>query len=309
MSMKKIIFTFLISIFFLNLMAQREVVTTESFKAPFSIETSAKTNDTLYPPSAILPCFDSLTIYGAGPAGYVLGNNSYGDKEKAQKYNFTGDGTVSSVLAYVIAKTTTGNTSVKIYSINPTTKAPSTMLGQSATVALSAVPVNNITIYNFTTPVSFTGNFAASVVLPTGATDTLVVVSTKSGCHSNDSLAWEMQSDGLWYSVETQWGVPPNSLKCDMIILPVVQTVVGMTQMTQDNIMSIFPNPANDYINIAAINNIEKISVFNTMGQLVKSIEPNNNILKLDISDLQSGFYILQVLTEKGMVAKTISVQ
>lgn len=307
--MRKIIFTFLISMFFVSLMAQREVVTTESFKAPFSIETSAKATDTLFPPSALLPCFDSLTIYGAGTAGYVLGNNSYGDKEKAQRYNYTGTGTITSVLTYVIAKTTTGTSSVKIYSIDPATKKPNTMLGQSATVALSAVVVNNVTPFNFTTPVSFTDNFAASVVLPTGATDTLVVVSTKSGCYSNDSLAWEMQSDGLWYSVETQWGASPNNLKCDLVIFPVVQTVVGMTQIAEDNLMSIFPNPAKDIINIASLNTIEKISVFNTMGQLVKQIEPNNNMIKFDVSDLKGGFYVLQVQTVKGIVAKTISIQ
>lgn len=307
--MKKMIFTLLVAVFALNLMAQKDAAVITSFKAPFEVQVGAKTSDTLYPPSAMLPCFDTLTIYGAGPAGYVLGNNSYGDKEKAQKYNYTGTGSVTSVLAYLVAKTATGNASVKIYDINPTTKKPNTMLGQSATVALSAVPAQNLTIFNFTTPVSLSGNFAASVVLPTGTTDTLVVVSTKSGCYSNDSLAWEMQADGNWYSVETQWGVAPNSLKCDMVILPVVQTTVGMTQMTENNIMSIYPNPANDFINIAAINQILKVSVFNTMGQLVNEIVPTDNILKYDVSSLQKGMYILQVLTSEGMVAKTISVQ
>jgi len=306
--MKKITLAIFALFIFGSLMAQREVASSADFKAPFNIS-STKTNDTLYPPSALLPCFDTLTIYGAGAAGYVLGNNSYLDKEKAEKYNYTGSGTISSVLVYAIAKTTTGSSSVKIYDINATTKAPNTMLGQSAAVANSAIVVNNVTPYDFSTAVSFTGSFACSVVLPTGATDTLVVVSTKSGCYSNDSLAWEMQSSGSWFSVETQWGTPPNGLKCDMVILPVVQTVVGMTQISKDNLVSIYPNPANDFISIGAVNKVEKISIYNTVGQLVRLIEPNENVLNINVSDLNNGFYIMQVQTENGIVAKTISIQ
>ena len=306
--MKKITLAIFALFIFGSLMAQREITSSVDFKAPFDI-VSTKTNDTLYPPSALLPCFDTLTIYGAGTAGYVLGNNSYGDKEKAEKYNYTGSATISTVLVYAVAKSTGGSSTVKIYNINAVTKAPNTSLGQSTAVANSAIVVNNVTPYNFTSPVSFTGNFACSVVLPTGATDSLVVVSTKSGCYSSDSLAWEMQSTGTWFSVETQWGVSPNGLKCDMVILPIVQTTVGMTQITQDNLVSIFPNPATDFISIGAVSKIEKISIYNTMGQLVRLIQPNENIMNVNVSDLNNGFYIMQVQTEKGIVSKTISIQ
>jgi len=305
--MKKIIFTFLISILFTGLMAQKEVVELANINAPFSMQ-SVKTNDTLYPASALLPCFDSLTFYG-GTFGYVSGNNSFGDKEKAQKYVNPGSGTISAVLIYALAKTTTGTSSIKIYDINPTTKAPNTMLGESQSVALTAVVVQNLTPYTFTTPVNFTGDFACSVVLPTGATDTLVVVSTKNNCYSNDSLTWEKQADNNWYSFESQWGSGGVGIKIDMVVFPVVQLIVGQTPISEDNLMSIFPNPAQDYINIAAINDIEKVSVYNTMGQLVKLYEPQENIIKLDISDLQKGMYIMQVQTAKGIVAKAINVQ
>ncbi|OPZ98173.1 MAG: hypothetical protein BWY70_01296 [Bacteroidetes bacterium ADurb.Bin408] len=304
--MKKFTLFFFVLLFCANLMAQKEVSSLMNIKAPFN--TGVKTNDTLYPASALLPCFDSLTYYG-GAFGYVSGNNNYGDKEKAQKYVNPGTGTVSSVLVYALAKTTTGTSSVKIYDINPTTKAPNTSLGQSTPVALSAVVVNNVTPYNFTTPVSFNGDFACSVVLPTGATDTLVIVTTKNNCYSNDSLTWEMQSDNLWYSFETQWGLGGVGLKVDMVIFPVVQLALGQTPIAEDNLISIYPNPANDFINIAAVNKVEKVSVYNTMGQLVNVIEPNENIMKYDISNLQTGFYILQVQTAKGIVAKTISKQ
>lgn len=305
--MKKFTLLFAVILFCANLMAQKEVSSLIDIKAPYSI--GVKTNDTLYPASALLPCFDSLTIYGNASFGYVSGSNSFRDKEKAQKYVNPGAGTISSVLVYALAKTTTGTSSVKIYNINPTTKAPNTSLGQSTPVALSAVVVNNVTPYNFTTPVSFTGDFACSVVLPTDTVDTLVVVSTKTNCYSNDSLTWEMQSDNNWYSFVTSWTSGGVGLKIDMVIFPVVQLIVGQTPIAEDNLISIYPNPANDFINVAAVNKVEKISVYNTMGQLVNVIEPNENVMKYDISGLQNGFYIMQVQTAKGMVAKTISKQ
>ncbi len=306
--MKKFIFTFLISLFFTGLMAQQEVIQLATFDAPFSIQTNAKTNDTLNPPSALLPCFDSLTVYG-GTFGYVSGSNSFLDKEKAQKYVNPGSGTISSVLIYALAKSTTGTSTIKIYDINPTTKAPNTLLGESQPVALTAIVAQGLTPYTFTTPVNFTGDFACSVVLPTGATDTLVVVSTKNNCYSNDSLTWEKQADDNWYSFETQWGSGGVGIKIDMVVFPVVQLIVGQTAIAEDNLMSIYPNPAQDFINIAAINGIEKVSIYNTMGQLVKLYEPQSPIIKLDISDLQKGMYFMQVQTVKGIVARTINIQ
>lgn len=44
-------------------------------------------------------------IYSATPSGYVVGTNSYGDKEKAQKYGFTGGTSVSAILVWFAGKT------------------------------------------------------------------------------------------------------------------------------------------------------------------------------------------------------------
>src|SRR4051812_1963800 len=59
--------------------------------------------DTLQPPSFTDTCFTNssqpLTLYTLGGTdGYVFGNNTYGDKEKAEKYNYTGMGTLTGVL-------------------------------------------------------------------------------------------------------------------------------------------------------------------------------------------------------------------
>ncbi|MDD3878111.1 MAG: T9SS type A sorting domain-containing protein [Bacteroidales bacterium] len=307
--MKKITIL-LLALFTVGIVSAQRTFNTETNVLSISTESfvQSKINDTLYPPSALLPCFDSLTIYG-GTFGYVSGSNSFGDKEKAQRYVNPPAGTISSVLVYALAKSTTGTSSVKIYSVDPTTKKPLTMLGQSSNVDLSAVVVNNVTPYNFTTPVSVTADFAASVVLPTGATDTLVVVSTKNGCYSNDSLTWEMQSDNNWYSFVSQWTSGGVGINIDMVIFPVVQTTVGMTDMSADNLISIYPNPANNFVSVASVNVIEVINLYNALGQIVKSYDVQENVYEVNVSELEKGFYYMQVQTNAGIVSKTLIVQ
>ena len=109
--------------------------------------------DTLWPPSFGMPfqCDTAAVYYNwqAPATGYVFGNNSYGELECAQKYYATG--TVNEVLVwYGDAMGTTGSTTVKLYSINPTKKGPSaTVLGTSAAVTTGSISTTLFTSYIF----------------------------------------------------------------------------------------------------------------------------------------------------------------
>jgi len=307
--MKKITLIIL-AVFTVGIINAQRTVETETMVAPFGIVNfdQSKANDTIFPPSALMPCFDTLTYYQAGAAGYVTGNNQYGDTEKAQKFlGIPTNTTVISALAYVIAKSTTGSSTLKIYSVNATTGEPQTELGQSASIANSAIAAG-LTVYNFATPVDVAGEFFASVVLPTGATDTLVVVSTKDKCFQVDELSWERWDTGAWHTIKSQWGAGGNPLQVDLVIFPVINTTVGMTEITQDNLISIFPNPSNDIVNIASMNTIEVINIYNALGQIVRSYNVQDNFYVVNVSDLQKGFYYMQVQTVQGMVSKTVLV-
>ena len=72
--------------------------------------------------------------------------------------------------------------------------------------------------------------------------------------------------------------------------------------------LMVFPNPANDYIEINANQIIKKVVVFNLRGREIKSFELNHVKNKLEISDLKPGFYIFKIITNTNTVNKRILV-
>lgn len=69
-----------------------------------------------------------------------------------------------------------------------------------------------------------------------------------------------------------------------------------------ENYISLSPNPAKDILNLNVqdFENIQSISIYNMLGQLVQIItSPSNSI---NVSDLKTGNYIIKLHTEKGEI-------
>jgi hypothetical protein len=68
-----------------------------------------------------------------------------------------------------------------------------------------------------------------------------------------------------------------------------------------NNTISIYPNPANDFIFINTVNKSGISKIFDLNGKVVKEENLSNNTMsKLDISDLAKGIYNVQVITTDG---------
>ncbi|XMO88260.1 T9SS type A sorting domain-containing protein [Algibacter sp. AS12] len=65
----------------------------------------------------------------------------------------------------------------------------------------------------------------------------------------------------------------------------------------------IYPNPASNFINIESGNRIEKVSIYNLLGQDVLHRQETNHI---NISTLHSGTYFVKIKTNKGEQVKKI---
>ena len=61
--------------------------------------------------------------------------------------------------------------------------------------------------------------------------------------------------------------------------------------------ISLFPNPANDVLNITSSETISEIEIVNTLGQVVKRIEVNADNAVCDVEDLTSGVYVVRIRT------------
>ena len=61
------------------------------------------------------------------------------------------------------------------------------------------------------------------------------------------------------------------------------------------------PNPTSDIINVSAVKNISKVEIFNLLGQKTKSININSSRKAINISELPTGIYIMQVTIEEAI--------
>ena len=78
---------------------------------------------------------------------------------------------------------------------------------------------------------------------------------------------------------------------------------VGIEE-NEDNSLTIFPNPAKDVLNINSDKAINQIDVYDMNGKLVKSYTNVSNTI--NIKDLSTGAYMLNITTEDGQVSRKI---
>ncbi|MEX1190762.1 MAG: T9SS type A sorting domain-containing protein, partial [Brumimicrobium sp.] len=75
---------------------------------------------------------------------------------------------------------------------------------------------------------------------------------------------------------------------------------VGLNQETKND-FSIYPNPTNSILNIQSDKVIQKISVFNYLGELV--IQENGQALnQINVEQLNKGIYVIRMIGKDGNV-------
>lgn len=86
-------------------------------------------------------------------------------------------------------------------------------------------------------------------------------------------------------------------------VLKVDNSTLSIQELNK-NSYSIYPNPAKNIINIRLTENnqLKNLNITNLFGQKVYSTNEKN----IDVSNLQTGIYILNVKTEKGIVTEKI---
>jgi len=82
--------------------------------------------------------------------------------------------------------------------------------------------------------------------------------------------------------------------------------ILASDTFVQSNFL-VYPNPSSGIINITLENNLqlEKVSVYNQLGQLVKTAETNT----INTLELTQGTYYVEVVTNQGKATKKIIIQ
>lgn len=101
------------------------------------------------------------------------------------------------------------------------------------------------------------------------------------------------QTDGAFFSL-------------DNVVVGPASSINNIT--SDNNTISVYPNPAKDFITVNSIATIKTVKVYNTVGQVVVEKSVKDNVAKINVSELKSGVYFVATETEKGIVTKKINV-
>jgi hypothetical protein len=71
----------------------------------------------------------------------------------------------------------------------------------------------------------------------------------------------------------------------------------------------LFPNPANNFVNITSTFTIENVRVYNFAGQVVLSETLSSTEYRVNTAEFQSGVYLFQIDTEEGRITKRIVIE
>jgi hypothetical protein len=91
--------------------------------------------------------------------------------------------------------------------------------------------------------------------------------------------------------------------------IPGQGVVNGINDVEALSSSSVYPNPTKNNVNIASKANIERVEMFNMMGQKVSENSVNSMVTSVNVSNLNAGTYVLKVYTNAGVFAKKIVVE
>ena len=101
------------------------------------------------------------------------------------------------------------------------------------------------------------------------------------------------------------WGILEMS---DVLFIDNFRLAKGVGVESLELNTKIFPNPANNVLNINANSNISCVEVFNMMGQMVGSYTANDVNTQINTTNFSNGVYMVKIDTENGTVTKKFTV-
>ena len=93
----------------------------------------------------------------------------------------------------------------------------------------------------------------------------------------------------------------------DMFLLTLDDIVVGNTASIEENTMevSMFPNPANDVLNVSVKGEMASVNVISLDGKVVIAETVSGTTAALNVTDLMAGSYVLEVVGANGSVSRS----
>ncbi len=288
------------------------LLSTALFSASFAINAQIDTLSEYYSSPSTFYIIDQAAPIDSG---FVTGNNFYGDLGKLSLFDNTNGvnngGSIKSILLGIALKNGTGSFQVGVWADNA--GAPANLasplgvvtvdLADVDTTSAAYLPIgagpafyNHSATFSSAIPMPAGNKFWAGVILPV-QTGLISLYSTEIDTYpAGDTHCGEIFGDGTFHTFgdAAGWG----GLGIAMAIFPVVDFVAGVNE----NVISakVYPNPANDVLNISINEEIESVSIVTLDGKVVATSTGST----VNVAELTSGMYIYEITTANGNVAR-----
>lgn len=82
----------------------------------------------------------------------------------------------------------------------------------------------------------------------------------------------------------------------------------GLNDLSNEGVM-VYPNPANDIVNIKTTSNVELVRITTVDGREIYSATANNNEVRINTSTIEAGVYFIEINTLNGKMAQKLIVK
>ncbi len=96
---------------------------------------------------------------------------------------------------------------------------------------------------------------------------------------------------------------------CQDSLTVIITEPTGVSLISENNYVSVYPNPASDQLFIESPQNISFIRIYDVLGREIFSKEFNSALCQLNIAHLNSGVYLVKIIIDEGEVVKKIVVE
>lgn len=267
---------------------------------------------------------DSAKLYFANTSQIwtgVSGSNYYGDIAFAQVYNLGWNVPVKGIAAIMGQYSLTANgtdVTAALHSATATSVGAEISNVSFNTTTVSSLGDAGLALASFTLPaIQNLTNFAVAINVPafqlnatqdTIISDFLFIGTTPIGKASGDksfsySYTDTTMTTRAWMTINSAW-----SVDVDLMIFPLINGA-GLNNVDVNTLSYVYPNPAKDQVTLASSFNMERVEIYNMLGQKVYENTLNGNATTVNVSNFNSGNYIVKIFTEAGLATKKIVVE
>ncbi|MDN3705652.1 MBG domain-containing protein [Myroides ceti] len=120
-------------------------------------------------------------------------------------------------------------------------------------------------------------------------------ISLEDAMSGNNPLAAEMPLE----NGQTYYAVLMNTNGCSSVPTPVTVDITLSTGEFDTSGLKYYPNPTSDILTVTYKNSIDRVTVYNLIGQKVMTQEANSKEVQLNMSALANGNYMLEIRSGK----------